>query len=523
MSRATSTKQWLALSVLTLTVIMLAVDGTVLALAVPELTADLNASATQILWIGDIYSFAIAGLLITMGNLADRIGRKRLLLIGSAGFGVASAIAAFSTSPEMLIAARALLGVFGATLMPSTLAIVRNVFENPVQRTRAIAVWSAGATAGAAVGPLIGGALLEHFSWGSVFLINVPVVALVLVTGIFLLPESFNSERNAVDVWSALLSITTIVPIVYAIKHLVGSGFDWTVIAALAIGVVSAWIFVRRQQRLATPLIDLSLFRIPAFSGAVGANALAIFAFVGLLFFLSQYLQLVRGLSPLQAGLAELPSAIASAAVVLVVAASLRLFGRGRAIGIGLFAAALGLGFLAVAESLPGLIWVILALTIVGLGAGLAMTLSTDAVVSAAPKSRAGAAASISETAYELGVAMGIAVLGSLHTALYRANLPSLDGVSAEHAAAVQQSLASGSAVVGDRNPELLEIAQHAFTSGMQITSVIAAVLLAVSALIAWRVIPSPRETGEASSAHDDSAGPDDDSGTTARAVKLGE
>ncbi|MGO3146412.1 MAG: MFS transporter [Leucobacter sp.] len=490
-----SVRQWLALVVLTLTVFMLAVDGTVLALAVPALTADLGATATQVLWIGDIYSFAIAGLLVTMGNIADRIGRKKLLLLGSIGFGIASALAAFSTSAEILIAARALLGVFGATLMPSTLAIVRNVFEDPAQRTRAIAIWSAGATAGAAAGPLVGGLLLEHFGWGSVFLINVPVVIIVLVTGIFLLPESFNSERPRIDLLSAVLSITTIVPVVYAIKHLVGTGFDWTVPVTLFIGVASGWIFVRRQRRLDTPLIDLELFRIPAFSGAVGANALAIFAFVGLLFFLSQYLQLVRGLSPLQAGLAELPSAIASAAVILIITLSLRWFGLGRAIGVGLFTAALGLGFLAVAESLPGLIWVIVALTVVGFGAGLAMTLSTDAVVSAAPRSRAGAAASISETAYELGVAMGIAVLGSLHTAFYRANLPSLDGIAEPAASAIQDSLAVGSAVVGESDPALLAAAQHAFTSGMQITAVIAALLLAISAVIAWRVIPSQRNT----------------------------
>lgn len=485
--------QWLALGVLTLTVIMLAVDATVLTLAIPALTADLGATATQILWIGDIYSFAIAGLLITMGNLADRIGRKKLLLIGSLGFGVASVIAAFASTPEMLIAGRALLGVFGATLMPSTLAIVRNIFEDPAQRTRAVAIWSAGATAGAAAGPLVGGALLEHFWWGSVFLINVPIVALVLVAGIFLLPESYNSDRPSIDVLSSVLSIAAIVPIVYAVKHLAGTGFDWTVPVAALIGIVAAWLFVRRQKRLTTPLIDLSLFRLPAFSGAVAANTLAIFAFVGLIFFFSQYLQLVRGLSPLQAGLVELPSAIASAAVILLVTISIRLFGRGRAIGLGLYIAAAGLAFLAVAESLPSLLWLILALTVVGFGSGLAMTLSVDAVVSAAPKRRAGAAASIAETAYELGVALGIAVLGSIHTAIYRAGLPDMSGSAEPAVAAIKQSLATGTEIARATAPEILAGAQHAFTVSMQITSVIAAVLLAASAAIAWRTIPSPR------------------------------
>lgn len=494
------TRQWLALAVLTLAVVMLAVDGTVLALAVPALTADLSATATQVLWIGDIYSFAIAGLLVTMGNLADRIGRKRLLLIGATGFGFASVLAAFSTSPEMLIAARALLGVFGATLMPSTLAIVRNIFEEPVQRTRAIAVWSAGATAGAAAGPLVGGVLLEHFWWGSVFLINVPVIALVLVAGLVLIPESYNSRRSRIDLGSVLLSMTALIPVVYALKRLFGTGPDTLVLLAVLVGGIAGWMFVRRQGRLDSPLIDLGLFRYPAFSGAVASNALAIFAFVGLLFFFSQYLQLVRGLTPLQAGLVELPSAIASAAVITVVGMILKALGRGRAIATGLLLSALGLALLAVAERLPGLVGMIAALALVGLGVGLSMTLSTDAVVSAAPRERAGAAASVAETAYELGVALGIAVLGSLHMALYRSGLPAFDGVDPAVATAFDQSLATGGAALGpapaDGAAAALDAAQHAFASGMQIASVVAAVLLAGAAVIAWRVIPSVRGPG---------------------------
>lgn len=484
-------KEWLALVVLILAVMLLAIDGTVLYMAVPALTADLAPTATQILWIGDIYSFVLAGLLVTMGNVADRIGRKRLLLIGSVAFGLASLLAAFAPSAGVLIAARALLGVAGATIMPSTLSIIRNLFHDPLQRTKAIAIWSAGAMAGGAVGPLVGGALLEFFWWGSVFLINVPVIVLILVLGIWLLPESKNPQAGRIDVVSAGLSVLAIVPVVYAIKHAIGAGLDWSVVATLLLGVLSGWLFVRRQRRLETPLVDISLFRIPAFTGAVASNALSIFAFFGLLFFFSQYLQLVRGYSPFWAGMAEMPATIASLAVITVVGFALSRLGLGRAIATGLLIGAVGLAALGVAEGWSSFWGLGMSLALIGLGTGLAMTLSTDAVVSAAPPARAGAAASISETAYELGIALGIGVLGSLQTAIYRANLQIPAGTPPEIAASMNDSLASAASNLGAGDTELLSIAQGAFTQGMQVTAFIAAALLVLAAFIAWRLIPS--------------------------------
>jgi DHA2 family multidrug resistance protein-like MFS transporter len=491
-----TSRSWAALGILTLAVLLLAIDGTVLALAVPALTADLNPTATQLLWIGDIYSFALAGLLVTMGNLADRVGRKRLLLIGAVGFGLSSLLAAFSSSPEMLVVARAVLGISGATIMPSTLAIVRNIFTEPRLRTRAIAVWAAGATAGAAVGPIVGGALLEHFHWGSVFLINVPVMVLVVVGGLLVLPESKQSHSVGMDLVSAVLSFFAIVAVVYAIKHLFAEGLDVTVPAGVLVGVLAGWLFVRRQRRLTRPLIDISLFGSRAFSGAVMANTVSIFALVGLLFFFSQYLQLVRGLGPLQAGLVELSATVAAVVVIALAGFMLGRLGRGRAIGLGLALGAVGLIVLAAAEGLPGMIGVVIGFAIVGFGAGLAMTLTTDAVVSAAPRERAGAASSIAETAYELGAALGIAILGSVQIALYRAHLPAIADPALD--ASVRESLATAVASLDLANPAAsaaVEQAQHAFTVGMQWTSVIAALLLAVAAVIAWIAIPSDTNT----------------------------
>ncbi|MEY2847820.1 MAG: hypothetical protein RI885_485 [Actinomycetota bacterium] len=505
---AAGRREWIALAVLSLAVFLLAVDGTVLSLAVPALSAALEPTSTQLLWIGDIYSFALAGLLVTMGNLGDRIGRKRLLLIGAAGFGVASVIAAFAPTAELLIAARALLGVAGATLMPSTLSIIRAMFARAKQRTTAIAVWGAMATAGAAAGPLIGGLLLEHFWWGSVFLINVPVMLVLLVLGARLIPESKNPRPGPFDLPSAALSLAGIVPLVYAMKSLASGESGIGAAAAGAVGATALWLFVRRQRRLEHPLIDMALFRRPAFTGAVLANFLAIFALSGLLFFLSQYLQLVRGYGPLEAGLRQMPITLASVASAVFVGFLAARLGRGRLIGGSMLLAAAGLGVLVLAEGAPVYVWLAVALTIVGLGIGVALTLTTDAVVSAVPADRAGAASAVSETAYELGVALGIALLGSLHTLLYRASLDAVD--LGDAADAVSSSLAGATAAAaGLPDPAaavVLDAARSAFVEAMQTTTVTMAVVLTLAAIVAWRVIP--HGDGEAAAPADRSAAP---------------
>lgn len=270
--------KWLSLAIACLATLLLSLDMTVLHLALPRLVADLGASSTQLLWISDIYGFAVAGLLVTMGNVSDRIGRKRLLLIGSAAFSAASAVTAYAPTPELLIAARALLGVAGATIMPSTLSIVRNVFAEPAERTTAIGVWSSMSAAGFAVGPLVGGLMLDHFWWGSVFLINLPVMAVVLVGGYLVLPESRDPDAGRVDLVSVALSFTGVVAVVYAVKEAAHSGAGQTgVVAGGLLGVACLALFVRRQTRLADPLIDVRLFRQRAFAASVGTSMMAIF------------------------------------------------------------------------------------------------------------------------------------------------------------------------------------------------------------------------------------------------------
>ncbi|KQB85969.1 MFS transporter [Corynebacterium lowii] len=485
-------RRWGSLTVLVGAVLLLAIDATVLHLAMPSLSRDLSPTAEQMLWIGDIYSLALAGLLVTMGNLADKIGRKKLLLIGTTAFGAASVLAAFAPTATALIGARLLLGIAGATIMPSTLSLIRAIFTDAAERTRAIALWSAASASGIALGPLIAGLLLQHFWWGSVFLINIPVMVAVLIFGGWLLPESRNPSASSFDLLSSALSMLGIVPLVYAIKHAAGGDWDMSVWACALIGVVGLISFVRRQRRVENPMIDVQLFANKAFSGAVFTNFISVFALSGYMFFFAQYLQLARGLSPLQAGLTQLPLAVAAMMVTLFVGVLLGRLGRGRAIATGLIIGAVGLLLIAVIEDSEQLFWVLLATIPLGLGVGISETLSVDAVVSAAPVKKAGAASSISETAYELGVALGIAILGSLMSVLYRNNLDLPADLPAEVAEPVRDSLASATAAL-ESGSATLAAAQDAFIHAMQTTTLSAAGVMVLAAIVAYKLIPSPK------------------------------
>ncbi|MGH7309240.1 MAG: MFS transporter [Candidatus Rokuibacteriota bacterium] len=481
-------REWIGLAVIALPCLLYSMDLTVLNLAVPRLSADLKPSATQLLWIVDIYGFLVAGSLITMGTLGDRIGRRRLLLIGAAAFGVASVLAAFSTSAEMLIVTRALLGVAGATLAPSTLSLIRNMFLDPEQRTVAIGVWVTSFSVGAAIGPLLGGIMLEYFWWGSVFLLGVPVMALLLAVGPRLLPEYRDPQAGRLDLPSAALSLASVLLVIYALKRIAEDGLGWVPAASIMIGLALGIQFVRRQRTLADPLIDLGLFRVPAFSVSLAAYMLACFVGFGAYVFTAQYLQLVLGLSPLEAGLWTVPSMAAYVAGSILVPALARRFRPAYVMGAGLVFAAAGFGVLTQVGASGGLAAVVVGSVIYSLGICPAIILSTDLVVGSAPVERAGAASAISETSAELGGALGIAILGSIGAAVYRSTMAGAvpTGVSPEAAEAARATL-GGAVAAAERLPDglgaaLLIPAREAFTDGMQLAIAICAATVAATA-----------------------------------------
>jgi DHA2 family multidrug resistance protein-like MFS transporter len=471
-------------------------DLTVLHLAVPQLSADLKPSSAQLLWIIDIYGFLVAGSLITMGTLGDRIGRRRLLLIGAAAFGIASVLAAFSTSANMLIATRALLGIAGATVAPSTLSLIRNMFLDPQQRTVAISVWVTSYSVGAAIGPLIGGVLLEYFWWGSVFLIAVPVMVLLLVVGPMLLPEYRDPEAGRPDLMSATMSLAAVLTVIYGLKRIAQDGLGWlptlSILAGLAIGVA----FVRRQLTLADPLIDLRLFRIPGFSASLATYGLGIIVLFGGFLFLPQYLQLVLGLSPLQAGLWSAPWAVAFVVGSMLTPMIVRRVRPAFVMAAGLALAAPGFAVFTQVDATSGLAIFVAGTVAFSLGLAPVFTLTTDLIVGSAPPERAGAASAISETSAEFGGALGIAVFGSIGIAVYRSFMASAvpAGVPPDAAEAARATLGGAVAMAGQLpgqlGPPLVDAAREAFIRGLRVAaaiSVVGSLALAVFTVVALR------------------------------------
>src|SRR5688572_13219733 len=396
-------REWIGLAVIALPCLLYSMDLTVLNLAVPHLSAALQPSAAQLLWIIDIYGFLVAGSLITMGTLGDRIGRRRLLMIGAAAFGIGSVIAAFSTSAAMLIATRGLLGLAGATLAPSTLSLIRNMFLDPHQRTFAIGVWVTSYSVGAAIGPLLGGILLQYFWWGAVFLISVPVMLVLLIVAPLLLPEFRDPNAGRLDIHSAMLSLGSVLALIYSLKRFAEHGLDPLAAFVLGEGLVLGWVFVRRQRRLTDPLIDVRLFRSPAFNASLALYMLATLVAFGAYIYIAQHLQLVLGLTPFAAGLATLPSMLGFVAGSLFVPAIVRRVSRATTMAAGLVLAAVGFYVLSLAAESTGLGALIAGSVIYSVGISPVVILATDLIVGSAPVEKAGAAAEISETSSELG------------------------------------------------------------------------------------------------------------------------
>lgn len=504
--RRATRREWIGLAVLMLPTLLIAMDLTVLHLAVPSLSADLQPSGAQLLWITDIYGFMIAGSLITMGTLGDRIGRRKLLLIGAGAFGLASVIAALSTSADMLIAARALLGIAGATLMPSTMSLIRNMFLDPRQRGAAIGVWVSGFSVGSALGPLVGGFLLEHFSWGSVFLLGVPVMALLLITGPLLLPEYRDPKPRRFDLPSAVMSLAAVLLVIYGLKQVAESGLSITAALVVVAGLGIGFIFVQRQQVLADPLIDLRLFRVPEFSASLATYTLGIFVSFGVFLFIAQYLQLVLGLSPLQAGMWSVPGAVM---FILGSNTAPRLVNRVRpafVVAGGLALAALGLAMITQIGT-DSLALVVIGNAIISLGSGFTFSLTIDLVVGAAPPERAGAASAIAETGAELGGALGLAILGSLGLALYRSQLAATlpAEISPEVAELASETLGGAVAVAAELPNQLgaalLNAANHAFIQGVQFNALIGVIGFVTLVLLTVTMLRNVRPHDEAAEA----------------------
>ncbi|MBQ3358257.1 MAG: MFS transporter [Microbacterium sp.] len=480
---------WAALIVLMLPVLLVSVDNTVLSFALPEISIALAPSGAEQLWIIDVYPLVLAGLLVTMGTLGDRFGRRRMLLIGASGFAAVSVLAAFAPTAGLLIAARALLGFFGAMLMPSTLSLLRSIFVNRDQRRLAIAVWASAFSAGSALGPIVGGFLLEHFSWGSVFLIAVPVLIPLLIAAPLLVPESRDPNPGRIDLLSIALSMAAMIPVVYAIKSLAVDGPSVVAGAWALLGIVMGVLFVRRQLRAEIPMLDMALFRRGTFSGAILVNLLSVVALVGFLYFVSQHLQLVLGLSPMMAGLALVPGMAVMIVAGLGVVPISRRVAPHLVVPMGLAFSVAGYLIVAFTTHEHGVAPLIIAFVVLGIGIGAAETISNELILSSAPAEKAGAASAVSETAYELGAVLGTAVLGGIITAFYRAAIVLPAGLPTETADAARETLAgaytASNELSGALGDELWQAAADAFGSGVFITSLIGAGLVVVAGVIA--------------------------------------
>lgn len=511
--------RWVVLVVLCVSLLLVAVDATVLHVAMPAVAEDLRPGSIELLWIVDTYPLVCASLLILFGTLGDRIGRRRVLLLGYGLFGIASGLAALARDPQVLIVARALLGVGGAMIMPATLSILRHVFPDRRERALAIGVWSAVAAVGAAVGPLLGGFLLEHFWWGSVFLINIPLMLVSLPVGRLLLPESRGDGDGPWDVAGALMAAFGLFGLVFAVKRLGGgeSPLSPFTLLPLVVGAALLVTFVRRQRRRTHPLVDLRMFARPAFSTSVGCIVLAMLALVGLELIAAQYLQLVLHLSPLQTGLRLLPLTFAAMAAGLFGSKMLHRFGPRRMVVSGFCLTATAVLTLTQMAGRDNPALLLSGFLLLGFGLETTLFGAYESMLSEAPQEQSGGAAAVGETSYQLGAGIGIALLGSVMNAAYKPGLSSVPGVPAPESRAAGRSLGEAYEVAGRlggaRGEALRHAARDSFVHGLHMTLLVSAGLLLLGAVMALRLprfmnceappltgqaaVPAPREAVE--------------------------
>ena len=503
-------REWTGLCVLLLPLLLVSMDVSVLYFAVPFISRDLQPSGAQQLWIFDVYGFVLAGLLITMGSLGDRIGRRRLLLTGALAFSLASLGAAYSHSAAELITARAVQGVAGATLMPSTLALIRNMFHDEKQRRTAVAVWTSATMSGIALGPVLSGFLVEHFWWGSVFLINVPFMVMLLTLAPALVPEFRAPQPGRFDLLSVLLSLGAVLPVIYGMQQIAAAGVDAARVAAIAGGTVAGIVFVARQARSRAPMIDLRLFRSRGFTGAVVLNLVSMFAVVGFAIFATQYLQSVRDMSPFTAALWSLVPMSGTAAAVPLSQLLVKRVDRAYVAAGGLLVAAGGYAFLTPVQAHSSLWIVLLGASIYAGGAVGAMTVGNELILGAVPPGRAGAAAAVVETSSELGGALGMAVLGSIGIAVYRADLAHTAPAGLPHPAlAAARNTLGGALGVAGQLParlgiELAAAARTAFSHGLDTAAAGSCIAMVVAAMLSARFFRGIEVQPEAETAPED-------------------
>ncbi|MFD0902648.1 MFS transporter [Actinomadura sediminis] len=491
---ASDPRRWAGLAVLSASLLLVVMDITILNVALPAISADLRPGTVSLLWMVDVYALVVAGLLVTVSALGDRWGRKRMLIAGFAVFGTASVLVVFADSPGAVIAVRALLGVGGAMIMPSTLSMIRTLFPDGRERATALGVWAAMAAVGAAFGPIVGGFLLEHFSWHSAFLVNVPVMAVAIVAGLVLLPEARNPSPGPLDFPAVALSMAGMVALVYAIKSAGKHGLlDATALVSAAVAAVMLGWFVRRCLRRPDPLLELRLFRSPSFSAGALAALTTELAMAGMMLLMAQWMQLVQGYGPLETGLRLLPTALAAIISSPAAPAIAARAGARPVLAGGLAIAGLGFAVLGLAPQPLGYWPVALALMLIGMGMG-SLAIASAVIMAGAPPEQAGSAAAVEETSYDIGGALGIALLGSLAAAVYRGDLATGElaslGVTGGAAETARESLTGALDVAGSVNASLADIARTAFEHSLGLTGLAGALLMLAAAAVVWRLTP---------------------------------